>query len=134
MKISSKTQYAILAMTHLASHYDEGKIVSTGEIAEAQKIPFKFLTHVMLNLQEYGLVKAVRGKLGGYKLSREPSQISLGDVTRAVEGSVVRCDVDIETPAYAAVEAIWGGLTKSIEERLNSTDIKMLAAMTKGKA
>jgi len=134
MKISSKTQYAILAMMHLTSRYSDGKIVSTVEIAEAQKIPFKFLTHVMLNLQEYGLVKSVRGKHGGYRLAKEPSQISLGDVTRAVEGWVVRCDVDIETPAYAKVEALWGEITKSIEERLNSTDLKTFAGTAQGRA
>jgi Rrf2 family iron-sulfur cluster assembly transcriptional regulator len=134
VKISSKTQYAVLAMMHLATRHGDGKPVPTGEIAEAQKIPFKFLTHVMLNLQEYGLVKALRGKRGGYMLGREPSLISMGDVVRAVEGSVVRCDVDIETPAYAAVEALWGDLTKNIEGRLNSTDIKTMIARAQGRA
>ena len=134
MKISSKTQYAILAMMHLAFRHGDGKLVSAGEIAEAQKIPFKFLTHVMLNMKEHGLVKATRGKYGGYLLAKDPSLISMGDVTRAIEGSVVHCDVDVDTPAYATVEAVYGEITKSIEERLNSTDLKTLAEMANGPA
>ena len=67
-------------------------------------------------------------------LGREPSDISVGDIVRAVEGSIVRCDVDLETPAYSTVEALWGELTKHIEGRLNSTDIKTLTAGAQGRA
>ncbi len=76
MKVSSKTQYAILAMIHLAMKYDAGRPVTAGEIARSQDIPLKFLTQIMLVLQKAGLVTALRGKDGGYLLGRIPSKIS----------------------------------------------------------
>lgn len=85
--LSQKTRYAIRAMQHLADHYGKGP-VQLADIAEAQKIPPKFLTVILSELSRSGLVASQRGKDGGYWLGVPPIDISYGDLIRIMRGSL----------------------------------------------
>jgi Rrf2 family protein len=85
--LSQKTRYAIRAMQHLADHYGEGPVQLAG-IAEAQKIPAKFLTVILSELTRAGLVESQRGREGGYWLSIPPIDITYGDLIRHMRGSL----------------------------------------------
>ncbi len=85
--LSQKTRYAIRAMQHLADCYGQGP-VQLAEIAEAQKIPPKFLTVILSELSRSGLVASQRGKDGGYWLGVPPIDISYGDLIRIMRGSL----------------------------------------------
>ena len=85
--LSQKTRYAIRAMQHLADHYGDGP-VQLGEIAEAQKIPAKFLTTILSELGRSDLVESQRGRDGGYWLAAAPEEITYGDLVRLMRGSV----------------------------------------------
>lgn len=85
--LSQKTRYAIRAMQHLADHYGQ-RIVPLSEIAEAQKIPPKFLTVILSELTRFGIVESQRGKDGGYRLSIPPIDITYGDLIRVMRGSL----------------------------------------------
>ena len=85
--LSQKTRYAIRAMQHLADHHGEGP-VQLAEIAEAQKIPPKFLTVILSELTRSGLIASQRGKDGGYWLGVPPIDISYGDLIRIMRGSL----------------------------------------------
>jgi Rrf2 family protein len=85
--LSQKTRYAIRAMQHLADHYGKGP-VQLADIAEAQKIPPKFLTVILSELSRSGLVASQRGKDGGYWLGVSPIDISYGDLIRIMRGSL----------------------------------------------
>jgi Rrf2 family protein len=85
--LSQKTRYAIRAMQHLADHYGEGPVQLTA-IAEAQKIPAKFLTVILSELTRYGLVASQRGRDGGYWLAIAPIDITYGDLIRHMRGSL----------------------------------------------
>ena len=85
--LSQKTRYAIRAMQHLADHYGDGP-VQLGEIAEAQKIPAKFLTTILSELGRSGVVESQRGRDGGYWLAAAPEEITYGDLVRLMRGSV----------------------------------------------
>jgi Rrf2 family protein len=85
--LSQKTRYAIRAMQHLADHYGEGP-VQLGAIAEAQKIPAKFLTVILSELSRSGLVESQRGRDGGYWLAIPPIDITYGDLIRHMRGSL----------------------------------------------
>ena len=58
------------------------------EIAEAQKIPSKFLTVMLSNMRRAGLVETMRGREGGYWLAKPPNQISYGEIVRLTRGSL----------------------------------------------
>jgi Rrf2 family protein len=85
--LSQKTRYAIRAMQHLADYYGKGP-VQLADIAEAQKIPPKFLTVILSELSRSGLVASQRGKDGGYWLGVSPIDISYGDLIRIMRGSL----------------------------------------------
>ena len=85
--LSQKTRYAIRAMQHLADRYRQGP-VQLAEIAEAQKIPPKFLTVILSELARFGIVDSQRGKDGGYWLAIAPVDITYGDLVRHMRGSL----------------------------------------------
>ena len=87
MRVSAKVDYAVRASTELAAAAGEGP-VKGDHIATAQKIPLKFLENILLDLKHAGLVQSQRGAEGGYWLAKEPAEISLADVIRAVEGPI----------------------------------------------
>ena len=132
MKISNKTQYAILAMIHLAIRYDAGRPVTAGTIAGAQDIPLKFLTQIMLVLQKAGLVTAIRGKDGGYHLGRIPSKITLGDIVRAVEGPVMASGPVSKSQTALFLSGVWREVGERFEKRLDAQDLYTLAEKAQG--
>ena len=85
--LSQRTRNAIRAMQHLADHYGKGP-VQLADIAEAQKIPPKFLTVILSELSRSGLIASQRGKDGGYWLGVPPIDISYGDLIRIMRGSL----------------------------------------------
>src|SRR5436190_10845176 len=87
MRVSAKVDYAVRAGTELAAAAGEGP-VKGDHIATAQKIPLKFLENILLDLKHAGLVQSQRGAEGGYWLAKDPTEISLADVIRAVEGPI----------------------------------------------
>lgn len=86
MKLSTKGRYGLRAMIDLASHMDE-EAVSLSSIARRENISESYLEQLAASLKKAGLVTSSRGAQGGYKLGREASVISVGDVLRACEGS-----------------------------------------------
>ena len=85
--LSQRTRYTIRALLHLADRYGEGP-VQLSEIADAQKIPPKFLTVMLSQMIREGLVASRRGREGGYWLARPPGEISYGDIVRLTRGSL----------------------------------------------
>ena len=86
MRISAKGEYAIKAMLDLAMHR-AGGLVPIQEIAARQSIPQRYLEQVLLSLKRAELLTSKRGSSGGYHLTRQPEDITVGAVLRAVEGS-----------------------------------------------
>src|SRR6201982_3413617 len=87
MRVSAKVDYAVRAGAELATSAGRGP-VKGDTIAQAQKIPLKFLENILLDLKHAGLVQSQRGAEGGYWLSLPPDKIPLADVIRAVEGPI----------------------------------------------
>jgi Rrf2 family protein len=85
MRISAKADYAVRAALELAAS-PERQPVKGERLAEAQGIPLQFLEHILLELKHAGLIQARRGARGGYWLTRDPAEITIADVIRAVEG------------------------------------------------
>ena len=111
MRVSAKVDYAVRAGAELAAAAGEGP-VKGDHIATAQKIPLKFLENILLDLKHAGLVQSQRGTEGGYWLAKDPAEISLADVIRAVEGPIatvrgVRPDDVAYDGAARALAAVW---------------------------
>jgi Rrf2 family protein len=87
MRVSAKVDYAVRAGAELAASAGHGP-VKGDHIATAQQIPLKFLENILLELKHASLVHSQRGAEGGYWLAKDPAEISLADVIRAVEGPI----------------------------------------------
>ena len=85
--IAQKTRYALRSLLYLVEEGD-GVPVQLARIAESQRVPPKYLELIMLDLKKAGLVRSVRGPKGGYRLAREASAISFGEIVRAMEGPI----------------------------------------------
>ncbi|AMM50196.1 MULTISPECIES: RrF2 family transcriptional regulator [Hymenobacteraceae] len=83
--ISKKAKYALKALLYLAKN-SEKPLVLISEIAEGERIPRKFLEAILVDLKVQQVVQSTRGKNGGYTLVKDPSQISVGNVIRMIDG------------------------------------------------
>lgn len=87
MMVSTKGRYALTVMLDLAQQ-DPDKYVSLREVAERQNISMKYLESIVSTLNRAGIVRALRGKGGGYKLNRAPKDCSVGEILQLTEGSL----------------------------------------------
>jgi Rrf2 family protein len=87
MKLTSRSEYALLALIHLARQ-EPSVYVTVESIAKAQAIPLRFLQHILLTLKRGGFVQSLKGQRGGYRLTRAPREIRLADVVRLFDGAL----------------------------------------------
>jgi Rrf2 family protein len=86
IELSSKVEYALLALIELASHPRKRSPLRISEITANQAIPNRYLEQILNSLRRSGIVQSQRGAKGGYVLTREPWQITVLDVITSVEG------------------------------------------------
>jgi Rrf2 family protein len=84
MRVSAKADYAIRALAEIASSHP--RPVKADRVSQAQSIPTKFLENILVELKHAGIVQSQRGAEGGYWLAREPGEVALADVIRAIDG------------------------------------------------
>ena len=87
MKLTRRSEYALLALIHLARAKGEG-YVAVAAIAEAQGLPAKFLEQLLMALKRARLVKSQKGPHGGYRLARPAEKISLAEGIRLLDGAL----------------------------------------------
>jgi Rrf2 family transcriptional regulator, cysteine metabolism repressor len=87
MMFSTKAEYGVRVMAHLAARNDDGP-VSLGSIAESEGLPLAYLEHLVQRLRRAGLVESRRGAHGGYSLARPAGAISMAEVVEALEGEI----------------------------------------------
>ena len=85
MRISHRGLYALKALLNLAVAH-EGGLVKIHEIADEEDIPVKFLEGILVTLKNARLLSSERGREGGYRLRRPPSEIMIGEVVRIMDG------------------------------------------------
>ena len=87
MKLTSRSEYALLALIYLARHAEDGYIpVET--IAQSQEIPRKYLEQILLAMKRAGYLRSSKGQHGGYLLSRSAGKITLAAVIRLFDGAL----------------------------------------------
>lgn len=91
MKLTTRSEYALLALIHLARARGPAYL-SAVSIAEAQGLPPKFLEQLLLVLKRGGLVKSQKGQRGGYKLARPAEKICLAEIIRLLDGALAPTD------------------------------------------
>jgi Rrf2 family protein len=132
MRMSAKAEYAVRAMVELAT-VDDGVLVTTDELANAQGIPPQFLVDILTVLRGDRLVRSHRGRDGGYELARPGTEISIADVLRCIDGPLASVrDMGLGDLPYsgptAALTDVWRALRASMRSVLERTSLADVAA------
>jgi Rrf2 family protein len=94
MELSSRLEYALVALLEIAKYQAQGKPLKVNEIAASQSLPERYLDQIFTSLKRQGIISSQRGMKGGYLLAKELWQITLLDVVMAIEGGGNQKKVD----------------------------------------
>ena len=132
MKLSTKGRYGLRALLDMAIYQSNGP-VTLNNIAERQGLSEGYLEQLMMPLKRAGIVRSVRGAQGGYLLSKDPKDITVGEIIRVLEGPIapVAC-VNEDFPEECAragscvTRIVWEKVRDSISEVLDSYTLQGL--------
>ena len=119
VKISTKGRYGLRAIIDLGLN-SNGEHVSLVNIAERQDISKNYLEQVFSTLRKAGIVKSVKGAQGGYELAKDPSEITAGEILRALEGSLSVVSSSNESESNKIEKCIRKNVWDKIDESVNS--------------
>lgn len=126
MKISTKGRYGLEALLDLAMHSSKGHAIHSSKghaslksISERCGISEAYILQIFLILRRTGIVESVRGAQGGYMLARDPSEITVGDVLRALEGPLAVVDENTENTGTSET-SIQNCIRINVWDRMNS--------------
>ena len=129
LKVSTKGRYALRMLLDLAEHKDGG-FIPLRDIAERQNISKLYLEQIVALLHTSNILRANRGKQGGYMLAKDPSQYTVGQVLRITEGGLapVACLEDEVNQCgrveYCKTLPMWTGLKNVIADYLDSITLQ----------
>ncbi|MEI6126198.1 MAG: Rrf2 family transcriptional regulator [Pseudomonadota bacterium] len=137
MKLSTKGRYGARAMVDIAMQNAQGPALMK-DIATRQNISPKYLDHILSALRRAGLLKNIRGRGGGYMLTRPAAQINLKNIIEAVEGSLAPAECVDNTSicdriSQCPTRDIWKKLKETIENVLEETTLESLIDAQKAK-
>ena len=127
MMISTRGRYALRVMLDLAAHDADGYI-PLKEIAHRQDISEKYLEIVLKVLVRNNLLTGLRGKGGGYRLTKEPGEYTLGEILRLTEGSLA--PVACVEESYAECSRLECCLTRPVWQKLDTIINEYLEGIT----
>jgi len=129
MRLTTKGRYAVTAMLDLALHYKQGPI-TLADISQRQGISLSYLEQLFSKLRKNGLVDSARGPGGGYRLSRDASEICVADVITAVDEKVDarRCEGkgNCQDNGKCLTHELWCDLSNQIYDFLKGIDLGQL--------
>ncbi len=137
MRLSTKGEYASRAILELALHYEK-RPLHIRDISKAQSIPQRFLEQILLQLKRAGYLRSRKGPAGGYTLAKPPSEITVAEVIRVMDGPLAPIDC-VSITAYevcphersCGLKGLWKEVRDAIAEILERTNFSDLVERTK---
>lgn len=127
--ISTRGRYALRVMIDIAEHRHSAAYIRLNEIVARQGISEKYLESILAELTRENLLRGVRGKGGGYQLTKDPQAYTVGSILRVTEGSLspVAClkkgTPPCEKSATCKTLPLWQGLDETIQTYLDSVTL-----------
>ena len=128
LKLTTKGRYGLRAVIDLAK-YAKNEPVSLSDVAERQSISISYLEQLIAKLKKAGIVQSTRGAQGGYSLAKNPEEISVGEILRALEGSLspVDCsavdgegETECSASNFCVTKYVWKRINDSINDTVNN--------------
>ncbi|MBO7149351.1 MAG: Rrf2 family transcriptional regulator [Clostridia bacterium] len=127
MKLSSKTHYGLIACHILGVNYPDNS-VSASTLEKHIRVSGKYLEKIMRMLSSRNIVMATRGANGGYSLAREPKDITVGEVVRALEDDmeIIECVSKDKNCKCCPTSSVWKKLYEGINTLLDSMSLEQM--------
>jgi Rrf2 family protein len=127
IRFSTRGEYGLRMMMDLARNYGQGP-QPLSEVAKHEALPATYLEQLVGKLRKAGLVTSTHGVHGGYQLTRSPSQITVGEVMRILEGPISpmicategKTDPTCEREAFCGANIVWERVRDSVARALDS--------------
>jgi Rrf2 family protein len=133
MRFSTRSEYALRAVIELAQNGNEASL-SVSTIAQRTGIPHQYLEQLIHHLRRGGLVTAFRGVKGGYRLSRKPGEISIGEILRCMEGDLAPYKCPVVGPytcpraATCLGKNVWSEIASAVNRTVDGMTVAALIA------
>jgi len=134
MNISTKTEYAVRALTELAINSAD-KPVSINDICKNRNLPVKYVEQLFRKLKQNGLIKSIHGAKGGYQLALKINSISLKDIMEAVDENYVApfCNGNPENNVHCiglpcGFKELWDEIKEHMEKYFDSIKLDQIVA------
>ena len=141
LRVSTKGEYGVRIMVDLATHYGD-RPRSLTDISQAESLPLAYLEQLVKLLREAepALVVSTRGAHGGYRLSRDPADITMGEVVRVLEGPIAPmiCATEGEMTQVCnfldlcKTQYLWKKVRDAVAQTLDSMTLKDLVEASQG--
>ena len=133
MKYTTKTEYGLLCMIHMAKRPEGGR-VTIKALAAKENYPLPYMEKIFQELRQAKLVLAHHGNQGGYTLAKKPSEISLKEIINALEGGTfdafcapqVREDIVCTHFCLCGVKPVWRKTKQLLDQFYHSVTLEML--------
>ena len=128
MRLSKRTEYGVRAVVQLARLWPRG-FVQAKDLARQENLPNKFLEAILLALRRGGFLESKIGREGGYRLSRAPRDIRVGELIRRLEGRLTVKDGEASqdhSPGEVAVHLLNEKLTEATDAALDDLTLEQL--------
>jgi Rrf2 family transcriptional regulator, cysteine metabolism repressor len=126
VKLSVKSDYAARAVLGLAKHYPARTTLRVEQLAAEQGVPANYLVQILIELKAQGIVRSVRGKEGGYILAKAPADVTLGDVLRAVHGTIFDSPALTDATCPFELRRAWQRLQTAMDQTANAMTFQKL--------
>lgn len=127
MKISTKGRYGVRILLDLALHEGNAPRLIR-DISESQQISEKYISRLIIALRQAGMVRSIRGAKGGFRLARNPAELTLLDIVEVMEGPLaivdcVRSPEKCDRNGQCATREIWDNLNSEIREAMRKVTL-----------
>ena len=130
MKISTRVRYGLKALVYIAEKSREDKLVRIKEIADDQNISVQYLEQILFKLKNESIIEGKRGPNGGYRLAKNPEEITLHELYKILdeEEKVIDCNESKENKANCngqscGTTCIWNKLDNAMTKILEETTL-----------
>lgn len=126
MKLSTKGRYGLRAMFDLATNFNK-EYISLNSISMRQDISIRYLEQVFSLLKKANLVKSTKGFQGGYKIIKDTSEITVGEILRALEGNISLVELEYEKKdliSKSINKQVWTNLNNRVNGIIDSITLE----------
>jgi Rrf2 family protein len=127
MKASLKLEYSLRVLSQLVRRNKGSAVTRIEELAKLEAIPQNYLVQLLNELREGGLVASKRGKTGGYRLAKDPEDITLKQVLAVVEPDLVETKITLKGASGPQVASLWREISKRFDKSLYGFTLAQLA-------